>query len=68
MITVDQDEINKINMAYDSGKLIFLYTGRGWDYYEVTKNQLSQYGVKHHELIMGKPLGTYVDKEVRRTL
>lgn len=53
------EAIMKVNKLYDEGHIIKLFTGRGsWDNYdwrEFTKKQLQQWGVKYHELIMGKP-------------
>lgn len=57
-----QSEIDLLNQLYYNGHIILLHTGRGWDCYELTKQQLQNFGVRHHELIMGKPPGIYVDK------
>lgn len=58
--------IEKINILYDIGEHITIYTARGsitnldWD--TITKNQLKEWGVKYHELRLGKPGGEiYVD-------
>lgn len=56
-----QNEIDLLNQLYDAGNIIILFTGRNWDKYEVTKNQLQEFGIKHHELVMGKPQGIYID-------
>lgn len=55
------NHVHKVNLLYDAGNNIFLYTGRGWDYYDETVKQLERCGIKYHELIMGKPIGIYVD-------
>lgn len=54
--------INNINMAnklYDDGHHIVYWTARGTvtgiDWFDVTKKQLDSWGVKYHELKMGKP-------------
>lgn len=53
------DVIAKVNKLYDAGHTIKIFTGRGSrsriDWREFTKNQLKSWGVKYHELIMGKP-------------
>lgn len=54
--------INIVNKLYDEGNYIKLYTARGSstgiDWTEVTKNQLKDWSLKYHELIMNcKPHG-----------
>jgi hypothetical protein len=53
------DRIAKINSLYDRGHTIIYWTARGMssgaDWTELTKQQLEQWGVKHHELKMFKP-------------
>jgi carbamoyl-phosphate synthase large subunit len=55
--------VNKINRLYDEGHTIKVYTARGGltrkDWRALTERQLSEWGVKHHELIMGKPAADY---------
>lgn len=58
--------IQKINKMYDEGKTILIYTARGMstfngnlglvysNLFELTTNQLNSWGVKYHQLIMGK--------------
>ena len=66
--------INKINSLYDEGHIIICYTARGMgrhhnnmllaiqDFYELTAQQLKEWGVKHHHLFLGKPNGDcYID-------
>lgn len=65
---VDHDEIRKINQKYDDGDTIIFQTGRGWDIFNITKEQLAIAGVKYHCLIMGKPVGIYIDKESEKTI
>ena len=54
-----KDVINKINSLYDSGNSIILFTSRGSgsgiDWYDFTKEQVDSWGVKYHELLLGKP-------------
>ena len=51
--------IARVNRLYDEGHTILMFTGRGSrtkiDWRELTEKQLKEWGVKHHELIMGKP-------------
>jgi hypothetical protein len=61
------DVISIVNESYEQGNKIIIYTARGMstfsgnvhrvysELYELTKGQLKNWGVKHHELIMGKP-------------
>lgn len=61
-----QENIRKINQLYDAGNTIIIYTARGMsqfngnthlvysNLYELTKNQLSSWKIKHHHLVMGK--------------
>lgn len=60
--------IKKVNALFKKGATIILWTGRGWDTYEETKRQINNAGILHHELVMGKPLGIYVDEEALTTL
>ena len=59
--------INKINSLYQSGNTIKMMTARGAttgiDWTELTKKQLSDWGVNYHDLIMNqKPYGdVYID-------
>ena len=58
--------IDICNKCYESGSHIIIYTARGMTtqkgninsvyskLYEMTKKQLDQWGVKHHQLVMGK--------------
>ena len=54
-----RENINKINTLYDEGHTIVYWTARGGttglDWTELTTQQLVVWGVKHHELKMGKP-------------
>ncbi|NLG04904.1 MAG: acylneuraminate cytidylyltransferase [Clostridia bacterium] len=57
------DMINVINHLYDLGNEIVLFTARGYvtgiDWTFVTRKQMQDWGVKYHELIMGKPNADY---------
>jgi len=51
--------IDHINALYDSGHTISFFTARGSttgiDWRALTAEQLAQWGVRYHTLIMGKP-------------
>jgi hypothetical protein len=53
------EKINKINKLYDKGHIIVYWTARGTlsniNFFEITYAQLKKWGVKFHELRMGKP-------------
>ena len=58
--------IEKINRLYDGEHRIIFFTARGStthiDWYDFTKKQLNEWGVKYHELITGKPYADlYID-------
>jgi len=56
----NMDVISKVNQLFDEGHIIKIFTGRGSktgiDWREFTEKQLNSWGVKYHELIMGKPV------------
>lgn len=69
-----RSRIKKINDLYDSGNEIVFFTARGMgrhkndqqmaieQFWNFTNNQLREWGVKFHNLFLGKPPGTvYVD-------
>ena len=53
------EHIQKINKLYDEGHHIVYWTARGSgsgiDWKDLTEKKLSAWGVKHHELRLGKP-------------
>lgn len=68
------DRIQKINKLYEDGHQIVYLTARGMGrygdnadlarkmFYELTANQLEQWGCKYHKLMLGKPSGDfYID-------
>ncbi len=68
------DRIQKINKLYDEGNKIIYQTARGMgrhnnnatlaveEFYEFTRLQLDSWGVKYHQLFLGKPSGDiYID-------
>lgn len=68
LIGANRDLVAKVNARFAAGDRVILWTGRGWDCYDLTVRQLKQVGVKYHQLVMGKPLGTYVDADAIRGL
>jgi CMP-N,N'-diacetyllegionaminic acid synthase len=52
-----------VNRLFDLGNRIVVYTARGSltgrDWTELTRDQLRLWGVRHHELQLGKPAGDY---------
>ena len=60
------DMIDKVNYLYEQGNTIKIFTARGmgkfsgdvnkvnYAYYDLTKSQLEKWGVKYHELHLGK--------------
>jgi len=60
------DVITRVNALYDAGHRIIMYTARGSttgiNWRELTENQLYSWGVKYHELFLGKPTADiYID-------
>ena len=64
-----KNRIQKINKLYEEGNTIILYTARGMGrgdnpnlFYDLTLQQLKDWKLKYHSLIMGKPSGDiYID-------
>ena len=68
------ERIQKVNELYDQGHEIIFLTARGMGrsrnspslahkmFFDFTKRQLEEWGVKHHDLFLGKPAGDfYID-------
>jgi hypothetical protein len=68
------ERIKEINHLYNKGNTIIFQTARGMGrssnstayaheaFYEFTRSQLEEWGVKYHSLFLGKPAGDiYVD-------
>ena len=53
----NKKEIKLLNKVYCTDNTIILHTSRHWNQYEFTKKQLKKFGIKYHELVMGKPEG-----------
>ena len=61
-----QHRIDRVNRLFEEGHTIYLFTARGMtsgkDLYEFTANQMQNFGIKYHQLIMGKPnVDVFVD-------
>lgn len=69
-----KERIEKINKLYDEGNRIIFFTARGMNslngdvykvydkYFHFTNEQLKLWGVKFHQLILGKPAADfYID-------
>ena len=54
-----KETIEKINHLYGEGHRIIFFTARGSttgiDWRDLTEKQLTEWQIKYHELIMGKP-------------
>lgn len=68
------DRIRFVNSLYEQNKQIIIYTARGMGssnnnqfyainkYFTLTQQQLKDWGVNYHQLILGKPSGDlYID-------
>ncbi len=68
------ERVKIVNKLYDEGHTIIFQTARGMGrfkndaekakemFYELTANQLNEWGIKYHQLFLGKPAGSiYVD-------
>ena len=57
--TPKKDRIKIVNELYDDGHIITYWTARGGttgiDWTDLTKEQLNNWGAKHHGLVMKKP-------------
>ena len=66
-----KERIEKINKLFDEGNTIVYWTARGTmtgiDWYQVTQKQFEIWGVKYHDLKMGKPAYDLVidDKNIK---
>jgi hypothetical protein len=54
-----QDRIEEYNKLYENGHTIVYWTARGTttgiDWKDITEQQLKEWGVKYHDLKLGKP-------------
>jgi len=72
--------IEKVNHLYANGNIIKIHTARGMGkfegdlskvynaYYNLTKNQIDSWGLKYHELILGKPSFDYFIDDKNMTI
>ena len=63
---VIKETVSQINYLYENGNKIILFTERGTttntDWSDLTENQLKKWGVKYHQLKLGKPVADfYID-------
>lgn len=74
-----KDRIDAINLLYDEGNTIIFHTARGMGrsnnsatfaervFKKKTEKQLRTWGVKYHDLFMGKPSGDiYIDDKGKK--
>ena len=70
--SANKEIISLVNKLYDYGNHIRLHTARGYvtgiDWSEVTKRQLSDWGLKYRELKFGKPNADYYVDDHAMTL
>jgi len=63
LTTPINENIKLVNMLYEQGHHIILFTARGSatgiDWSEVTRVQMSKWGVRYHQLLFGKPAADY---------
>jgi hypothetical protein len=68
------ERIKIVNQLYENGNIIIFQTARGMGrfendaqkaietFYKMTEEQLARWGVKYHQLFLGKPAGDiYID-------
>ena len=59
--------VEAVNALYNAGNTIIIYSARTWMEFEMTTAWLKQYGVKYHQLMMGKPVGdVWIDDRALR--
>lgn len=49
--------VENINKLYETGNIIIIYSARTWMEFEMTTDWLNKYGIKYHQLVLGKPIG-----------
>jgi hydroxymethylpyrimidine pyrophosphatase-like HAD family hydrolase len=64
----NDEEIKILNRLYRQGHTIILMSGRGWDQYDITVQQLKDFKIKYHTLILGKLCGIWVDRDFKTSL
>jgi hypothetical protein len=68
LVAINRKLVKKVNERFLAGDIVILWTGRGWDTYDITREQLKKIGLSYHELVMGKPQGIIVDADAIRNL
>lgn len=68
-----QANIDKANKLYDEGHTIVYWTARGSgsgkDWTDLTNRQIKEWGVKHHQVKLGKPsYDLFIDDKALNTL
>ena len=59
--------INFLNEKFELGNEVIIYTGRHWDDLAITKDQLTDAGIKYTTLVLGKPTADlYIDDKAIR--
>lgn len=62
------DTIELCNNLYNKGNTIIIQTGRHWNWFDLTVNQLNDYGIKYHALIMGNVVAdAYINDKAFRS-
>lgn len=56
---VNKNLIKVLNSLFLKGNIVILYTGRHWDKFLMTKDQVDNAGIFYHSLICGKPTADY---------
>ena len=68
--TPDESVITLLNMLYDQGHNIFIFSARGGvsgkDWKALTKAHLKKWGVRYHKLIIGLPKDLIIDDAALR--
>ena len=49
--------VDAVNKLYEMGHVIIIYSARASSDLELTLKQLNEYGIKYHQLVLGKPVG-----------
>jgi len=60
VLTPIQDVIDYVNDHYDSGSIVIITTARPESYRDLTIQELSEVGVKYHQIVMDCGRGTRV--------
>ena len=52
--------VEGVNRLVEAGHTVVLWTGRGWDQYQITKRWLDDHGFRYAQLLMGKPIANLI--------